>query len=744
MRGRRVDVWFQFQTRSVAAVVARRSARRARARSCAMVRVREMTSSDRRAYVAALVRDRDARAMAKDARWGDDVTDDDDDDEANRRARGVGVARAGHGGDGGGAEGGARRGRRAASTSGARTAVKARYMEYETRRRRRDAEEAEAERLNAEARRRRRGWRGGAGEAAPDMSDARRARLAGRHSRDAVVAEVEARRAREETFTPRARAPIATRDDAGRVGATASAAQRLATLAMPKTALWERAASVKAASDAAAFEEHCTFTPKTGRGPKTGSSDAPAGERLYAYAEKRAEKLERAQARVVELELEELTFQPSTMGASMKKKKKKENGAAPPLHERLDDVLRRKRDALLKAKAKVEHERSSAYTFKPEINPTSAALAKQRAELDEAMGEDGERRAGRRRDVVDEDVDELTFAPKITTVSERVVEQLARQGKMGADFFERQREYNDKVARRAEEHRAYEDDECTFTPDIGDATRVLRKGQRVRMLLETPEERAARLAFTDAERKRMTQRVLEQKYYEKYTYNPDVNERSRTLAPVGTSLDDLVHDERRELAKRRARAQLEREFREEHTFEPNLDQSKEARRARNTSAYAMDYGLGGDVVSARIEAYQREKNDALENLRKYSANREMEECTFKPITNARAPPKSMYVPSTAKVKGLNAFLQKQNKARLLEAEKRERFSKVFLEDLDDYDRKGKRTIPEPFGVAENVDEKAEMRQKMLAEERLAREMEECTFTPKTNVEAATTSRARAS
>lgn len=670
--------------------------------------VREMTTSERRAYVGELAR---ARARARSG-------DDDDGREAN-------------GGDDARANG------RGEGDARARAGAKARYMEYETRRRR-DAEETR--RLHAEEDARRRGG-GGRGEAVLDMSDARRTMLAGRHSRDAVVAEAEARRAREETFTPRARAPTSMRDDAGKGGAKASAAQRLATLAMPKTALWERAASAKAASDAAAFEEHCTFAPKTGRGPKAGASDAPAGERLYAYAEKRAEKLERAQARVVELELEELTFQPSTMGASVKKK---ENGAAPPLHERLDDVLRRKRDALLKAKAKVEHERSSAYTFKPEINPTSAVLAKQRAELDEAMGEDGERRAGRRRDVVDEDVDELTFMPKITTVSERVVEQLARQGKMGADFSERQREYNDKVARRAEEHRAYEDDECTFTPDIGDAARVLRKGQRVRMLLETPEERAARLTFTDAERKRMTQRVLEQKYYEKYTYNPDVNERSRTLAPVGTSLDDLVHDERRDLAKRRARAQLEREFREEHTFEPNLDQSKEARRARNTSAYAMDYGLGGDVVSARIEAYQREKNDALENLRKYSANREMEECTFKPITNARAPPKSMYVPSTAKVKGLSAFLQKQNKARLLEAEKRERFSKVFLEDLDDYDRKGKRTIPEPFGVAENVDEKSEMRQKMLAEERLAREMEECTFTPKTNVEAATTSRARAS
>ena len=677
-----------------------------------MTRVREMTSSERRAYVAELVR---ARAMAK----GDDDGDDDDGRLATTTTTTT-----------------------TTTTCGARRAgVKARYMEYETtrrrRRRRRDAEEEDARRRGGEGGGRR---RAGRGAGAPRASGARRAMVAGRHSRDAVMAEAEARRAREETFTPRAHASTLTSCSRGGANA-ASAAQRLATLATPKTAVWERAASVKAASDAAAFEEHCTFAPKTGRGPKTGASDAPVGERLYAYAEKRAEKLERAQARVVELELEELTFQPSTMGASVTKKK---NGAVPPLHERLDDVLRRKRDALLKAKAKVEHERSSAYTFKPDINPTSAVLAKQRAELDEAMGEDGERRAGRRREVVDEDVDELTFAPKITTVSERVVEQLARQGKMGADFFERQRDYNDKVARRAEEHRAYEDDECTFTPDIGAAARVLRKGQRVRMLLETPEERAARLAFTDAERKRMTQRVLEQKYYEKYTYNPDVNERSRTLAPVGTSLDDLVHDERRDLAKRRARAQLEREFREEHTFEPNLDQSKEARRARNTSAYAMDYGLGGDVVSARIEAYQREKNDALENLRKYSANREMEECTFKPITNARAPPKSMYVPSTAKVKGLNAFLQKQNKARLLEAEKRERFSKVFLEDLDDYDRKGKRTIPEPFGVAENVDEKAEMRQKMLAEERLAREMEECTFTPKTNVEAATTSRARAS
>ncbi|XP_022838173.1 unnamed product, partial [Ostreococcus tauri] len=48
------------------------------------------------------------------------------------------------------------------------------------------------------------------------------------------------------------------------------------------------------------------------------------------------------------------------------------------------------------------------------------------------------------------------------------------------------------------------------------------------------------------------------------------------------------------------------------------------------------------------------------------------------------------------------------------------------------DRRHRRTIPEPFSVAENVDEKAARRRKALAEERVRRELEECTFEPATN------------
>jgi hypothetical protein len=52
-------------------------------------------------------------------------------------------------------------------------------------------------------------------------------------------------------------------------------------------------------------------------------------------------------------------------------------------------------------------------------------------------------------------------------------------------------------------------------------------------------------------------------------------------------------------------------------------------------------------------------------------------------------------PSASKVKGMDSFLRKQAKARELEEEKRERYAKAFLENLDDFDRRGRRTIPEP-------------------------------------------------
>jgi len=666
----------------------------ASARARAARGVREMTAGERRAFVGELVRARERRADA-------DADADADAAEARERAR------------------------RSEDASDARAMgrarrreVKSRYMEYETRAR--GTTRSGTTRSGT-------GRRDGGARTAPNVARKERAeKLAGRHARERVVAAAMARRAAEETFRPRTHGEA--RRDAGKRAS-------LEKLAAPRTALWERSASAKKAKDEAVFAENCTFAPKVGRGPKTPSTK-PAAERLYEYAEKRLETRERVQARVVEEEMELLTFKPTVnvrASAGIRDKVAK----TPPLHQRVADVLRAKENVRTEARLKVEDELAKAHTFKPAINPTSVILAMQRAEVQKAMEDDDGGEAPtfdrRRSSALDDEDGNLTFAPKITRKSERVVDELARQGKMGADFFERQRDFSDKVARRAQEKRAMVDDEYTFMPDIGNAASVLRRGRHVHKLLETPEERSDRLAVKDAERKRAAQRVREREHYAQFTYEPELNDKSYELAPHGSTIDDLARDERRDLARRRAQAELEREFREQHTFEPNLDRSNEARKARDTSQYAMDYGVGGDAVSARIEAYRREKEIALENLRKRAEYRELEQCTFRPQPIAREP-RAMGSPSASKVKGMDSFLRKQAKARELEEEKRERYAKAFLENLDDFDRRGRRTIPEPFtgAFAENVVEKAEARRKALEEEHLRRELEECTWEPATN------------
>jgi hypothetical protein len=201
------------------------------------------------------------------------------------------------------------------------------------------------------------------------------------------------------------------------------------------------------------------------------------------------------------------------------------------LHRRVEQVLREKENVKSEARIRVEDERAKAYTFRPVINPTSDALARQRQEIERELGEDETTRRSRRPDPTADADAELTFAPKIARRSERVVEELSRQGKLGVGFLERQRDFSERVTRRVEERRAMVDEECTFTPDIGRADEVLRRGRHVYRLIETPEERAERLAVEDARRKRDEQREREREHYEQFTYEPALNERSRKLAP---------------------------------------------------------------------------------------------------------------------------------------------------------------------------------------------------------------------
>ena len=103
-----------------------------------------------------------------------------------------------------------------------------------------------------------------------------------------------------------------------------------------------------------------------------------------------------------------------------------------------------------------------------------------------------------------------------------------------------------------------------------------------------------------------------------------MNERSRELARHA-SVDDLVRDERRGLARRQAQTQLEREFREEHTFEPNLEDPIARRAAKKSEWNTASWRRPGRAsrVIARGGGAQFSEN---------AAYKELEECTFQPET----------------------------------------------------------------------------------------------------------------
>ena len=185
------------------------------------------------------------------------------------------------------------------------------------------------------------------------------------------------------------------------------------------------------------------------------------------------EKRARARARVLETELENLTFTPAVNTPTSERVKKN-----PPLHRRVEQVLREKENVKSEARIKVEDERAKAYTFRPVINPTSKALARQRQEIEREMGEVDTTRRSRRQDPARTPTPSSRCA-KIARRSERVVEELSRRGKLGVGFLERQRDFSERATRRVEEQRAVVDEECTFTPDIGRADRVAPRASRV-------------------------------------------------------------------------------------------------------------------------------------------------------------------------------------------------------------------------------------------------------------------------
>ena len=497
----------------------------------------------------------------------------------------------------------------------------------------------------------------------------------------------------------------------------------------------------RAAREAAEAAE-CTFRPRlSGRAPRasapgSGSTQA-AGERLYQLAFRRSAELDAKRAEKVRFlrslhagapltpspmrcvqsaASSGMTFRPDT---SLSRRSRSESpGPRRPLHERVADLVRAQHAARASQAAQAAAQEAAIAPFKPRVDPVSAALAAQLHSstagpvpvVERLTGEASQARIASARAKAVALVaaeEECTFSPSVNATTERLVARMAALGRP-ADFVTRQAAYgtvaaSHKAAVAAAAHTA------AVSGGGGAADQVLGSSARYHHTLkETPEERARRLAVTDAQRREAERESRQQAVMEaECPFEPQLTEVTRKLAPQATPLRELVQDTRREAARAAAAAAAEEAVRQECTFAPDVRASTKSVRLSLPSAAAAP-------PASRASVFITHPDEAVAALREAAAARarqaelaaqerelqELASCTFRPQLVARQPrPASAGGCRPVLVRGYGSFMNRAANAVLLKREAEERERKVFLTDVSQRPPKTTHTVPQPFTLA---------------------------------------------
>jgi hypothetical protein len=545
-----------------------------------------------------------------------------------------------------------------------------------------------------------------------------------------------------------------------------------AQLSRPRS--YEASLSSANAREESALAE-CTFKPMTGRAPyahhsasaAASSSSSPAdaraaaAQRLHAEAEARYAAREAAKRRMEDAELRALTFMPRVNPVDPSS----DAVAQRPLYERVADLIRARDAARAAAAAAAEEEmREKECTFVPRVDANSERIAAalraagempvrvlDRLAAGETSAVGGRLAASARAAALGAAADAdaaggYTFAPKLSANSERIVASMDAAGRPG-DFVQRQAAYAAASERRRAAAAATDDADCTFSPDVASAEEVLARSRHAARLGETGGERDARLA--DARRKESLRRSLEAGLYgaAALPFAPALSAGTRRMAPVGTPLEELVADTRRERVRAAAAAAAEATRAAECTFRPNTSSagsssssllassSSASERAPRRSGSASRVRLPPSAMfasdangaAAKIRDFNLEKEVRAERERAAKEAAELAACTFWPEVH-RARPRSA---SPVVVRGLGTFMQKHAAATRLKEEAAERARRAFVLDAPSRPPRAPFTIPRPFGAMEARAAEAEARRAALLERAAAEQAAKHPFRPAT-------------
>ena len=286
-------------------------------------------------------------------------------------------------------------------------------------------------------------------------------------------------------------------------------------------AVRERQLTEERAKAEAKEMEQCTFTPKINPTGKSGSSSSQKGRsmntkegiaRLHREADARTIQREKLKRKVDAEELESFPFKPSI---NRKSEELLDMSHYKPIHLRVNDIQRAKHASRLAERLSRDASNPNL-TFQPKINETSKQLVESRrmettdpSEFDVTSRLMKDARDSTRRTLkaqaayAREKASELSFKPNISRASRDLVSTNSDfTGPNGSNFVKRQEMLYKKkeVARNAKIQRERERSECTFKPDTGSATEVLRHTRPYR-LNESDLERVERLYRQDVQNK---------------------------------------------------------------------------------------------------------------------------------------------------------------------------------------------------------------------------------------------------
>lgn len=344
-----------------------------------------------------------------------------------------------------------------------------------------------------------------------------------RRTKDDVRREAEKRQESECTFRPK----INSRSRASAKTNAESRKQRFRRLSSTHEAREKYLADARAKAEAKVMEE-CTFKPRINKRSSTGDSGQKSQQegvgvssqrkqtvpdRLHYEADARAIARQKMQRRLEKQELESHPFKPSINKRSAEIL---DMSHYKPIHKRVNDIQRAKHASRLAEKLNRDASNPDL-TFHPKINNTSKLLVESRrmdtedpdqfdvtTRLMKDAKEASARSFKRQKAYMDEKAADLSFQPKISQASQEIIAHNANyMGPEGRNFLKRQMRLKKKHEKEKAERirEAARRSECTFKPDTGTASEVLRH-TRPHRLRESSLERTERLYRQDLEAKK--------------------------------------------------------------------------------------------------------------------------------------------------------------------------------------------------------------------------------------------------